>query len=290
MITVLGASSQIGYFLLSRLAQAHYSVLAISRNGAPDWGVLNNICWMQHDLDEQILSNDASVLISAGSLRHAAQVAEHMPRLQQVVAVSSSSVANKQGSATSEEQRVLAELQEGEQRLQALCTDRGLILTLLRPTMVYGCGLDKNLSRIAAWLQKRPWFPLAAPAHGLRQPVHADDIAKLCVHCLDLREDAAGRFDIGGATRLSYREMVLKTAKAINQPVRFIPLPASLLSLGLNGIARLPAFRGLNGAMVKRQNQDLVVDNSAAMKSLNWQPRIFEPTADCFAKAIQSHH
>jgi len=286
MITVLGASSQIGYFLLSRLAQAHYSVLAISRKGAPKWGVLNNICWLQHDLDEQALPNDASVLISAGSLRHAVQVAEHMPRLQQVVAVSSSSVTNKQGSASTEEQAVLAELQTAEHRLQSLCIERGIILTLLRPTMVYGCGLDKNLSRIAHWLHKRPWFPLAAPAHGLRQPVHADDIAKLCVHCLDLREDAAGRFDIGGASRISYREMVLKTAKAINQPVRFIPLPASLLSLGLNGVSRLPAFRGLNGAMVKRQNQDLVVDNSAAMKTLHWQPRIFEPTADCFQAMI----
>lgn len=282
MILLMGASSQIGYFLLQHLSYKHYPALAVSRRSPPAWGISRDICWMQHDLDEEALPSDASILISAGALRHAAAAIHTMPRLNHVIAISSSSIVNKQGTGNAEEQQVINELLEAENHLVANCEEREIALTILRPTLVYGCGLDRNLSRVVDWLNKRAWFPISGKARGLRQPVHADDIAQLCVACFEMGSMAAGEYDLGGGSTIPYKEMVRRTASAIDRPLRFLPLPEFLLAKLLDMASALPGLRGLNGAMIKRQNQDLVVDHQLAEQRLQWRPRAFEPDGECF--------
>jgi len=283
MIVLLGATSQIGYFLLKRMYQRHLSVMAVSRRAPPAWGIMPNTCWMQHDLDETPMPSDAGSLIAVGALRHVVDAVRVMPRLTHVVAVSSSSVTTKQGSRVSAEQRIVAELSQAETALQAICAERQIVLTLLRPTLVYGCGLDRNLTRIAEWLRRRSWLPIAYPARGQRQPVHADDLAGVCVNCLELGSEAEGCFELAGGSRLSYRQMVEAVAESLSLPLRLIGLPAWLLAPALDCAAYLAPFRGLNGAMVRRQNTDLLVDDTAAREQLQWHPRPFKPSASCFS-------
>lgn len=282
MIIVLGASSQIGYFLLQRLSRAYLPALAISRRPAPSWGMFRDAIWLQQDLEDEPLRSDGHVLFSLGTLRHAAQAVAGMPRLRQVVAISSSSVITKRDSDEAAEQAVVAELESAEQALQTLCEQRQIALTLLRPTLVYGCGMDQNLSRVIAWLRRRSWMPIAAGATGLRQPVHADDIAQLCVQCLDLGPRASGCFALGGATQLTYRDMLRLTAKAANLKLRLIPLPMAVLAPILNLLKRMPSLQGLNGAMIQRQRVDLLVDDAPARLHLHWRPREFQPTIEHF--------
>ncbi|GAB4181821.1 MAG: NAD-dependent epimerase/dehydratase family protein [Wenzhouxiangellaceae bacterium] len=238
--------------------------------------------WLQSDLDQEPVHSDGTVLIAAGAIRHASQALAVMPRLAQVIAFSSSSVINKQNSPDAGEQAVVNELLAHERRLAEACAARGITLTVLRPTMIYGCGLDRNLCRIAGWLQRRRWFPLGWPGRGRRQPVHADDLAQLTLRCLALGAAAAGTFAVGGGTVLDYREMVRRVGAALNVKVRFIVLPVSLFAPMLDYGARFAALRGLNGAMIRRQNEDLLVDDRPARQVLNWHPQAFEPRARHF--------
>lgn len=276
MILVLGASSQIGYYLAQQLSHQSLTAMAVSRQPPPAWGMHPNICWVQWDLDQQPLESDAIHLIGAGALRHVVAVAKTMPRLQHVVAFSSSSVVTKETSGSRAEQRIVEELKNGERTLRAVCSARGITLTLFRPTLIYGCGLDKSLTRVANWLKRRSWLPLAYPASGLRQPVHAEDLARLCLRCLELGADANGCYSLAGATRLTYLEMVQQVALAIDIPLKSLFLPARLLGFTLNLAARvLPGLSGLNGEMVRRQNLDLLVDDEQARVKLGWDPRPF---------------
>jgi nucleoside-diphosphate-sugar epimerase len=65
-----------------------------------------------------------------------------------------------------------------------MCALRQLVLTLLRPTLIYGCGLDQNISRLARIIRLCRCMLVAGQARGLRQPVHADDLAALAVAAL----------------------------------------------------------------------------------------------------------
>src|SRR5690606_10084758 len=98
----------------------------------------------------------------------------HAPR---VVATSSMSAESKIGSDVPAERAVARELREGEAALARACAELGSAWTVLRPTLVYGAGLDKSLTPIARRALRTRLFPLPA-GRGLRQPVHADDIAQ----------------------------------------------------------------------------------------------------------------
>jgi hypothetical protein len=45
-------------------------------------------------------------------------------------------------------------------------------------------------------------------------------------------------------------------------------------------LEKLPAFSGINREMIRRQNTDLVFDDSALKQALNYKPRPFRPTAE----------
>jgi hypothetical protein len=52
--------------------------------------------------------------------------------------------------------------------------------TILRPTLIYGAGIDRSITPIVQRALRLRLFPIPL-AGGLRQPVHADDIARAVV-------------------------------------------------------------------------------------------------------------
>ena len=75
-------------------------------------------------------------------------------------------------------ERALAEtLRKAEQRLLRSAAARGIACTLLRPTLIYGGGPDRSLVPIARLALRWRVLPIPLGASGLRQPVHAADLA-----------------------------------------------------------------------------------------------------------------
>jgi nucleoside-diphosphate-sugar epimerase len=109
---------------------------------------------------------------------------------------------------------------------------------------------------------------------GLRQPVHAADIAKAVVRALD--GDAAGQVvPIGGGERLPASEMFARVHASL--PVHTVPLriPAPLIRMGARWV---PPMRGA----LTRLQQDLVADNGELERLLGVHPRPFRPGPECW--------
>lgn len=280
VVCVTGASSQLGVFLLPRLCAAGYRVLAVSRRAPPEGAAIGaGLLWRPPaGLDDWRPAH----LVSCGPLALALEIVRAQPGLRRVVAFSSSSVLSKAASGDDEERLAMSAMADDETALEAACEAHGLPLLLLRPTLIYGCGRDRNVSLLARLAARFGVIPLAGPAAGLRQPVHADDLAALAVAALaaaePLRLDSAA---CGGET-LPYREMAGRIAAAQSRRVRLVTLPESLMATGVGLLSRLPAWRGLNAEMVRRQNRDLVFDDTGLRRLLGWAPRAFRPTAADF--------
>lgn len=202
------------------------------------------------------------------------------PSAPRVVALGSTSVHAKRDSADPAERALAATLADAEARLEAACAARGAVLTLLRPTLIYGVGRDRNLSRIVGLARRWHVVPLPGTATGRRQPVHAGDVAAAVAAAL--ARPVAGRFDLPGGETVRYDEMVRRTLAAGAPGARIVRVPTAVVRTAL-GVGRLLGrFPDTGGAMVDRLAQDLVYDGSPVRAALGIAPRMFVPTRSMF--------
>jgi nucleoside-diphosphate-sugar epimerase len=196
-----------------------------------------------------------------------------------IVALSSTSRFTKKDSPESDEKDTARRLADGEDRLQVWAKMKGVDWVILRPTLIYGLGQDQNISEIVRFVHRFGFFPLVGPARGLRQPVHAEDVAAACLSALEKTNVANCTYNLSGGETLCYREMVKRVFHSLHRRPRLIPLPLWFFQCVAMLTRVLPRYRHWNMQMVKRINIDLVFDHSDAGRDLDFSPRSFQLTS-----------
>ena len=273
-ILITGGSSVVGDYLVPRLAAAGHELRVLSRRPATDPR------WRQVDAARSPVWSAApegvSHLIHLAPLPLLAKVLPGAPAsLRRVVAIGTTSIFTKSTSPSVKDQNLVQDQRCAEEGLVSFCAERDIGYTLLRPTLVYDGRRDKNVARIAALIRRLHFFPVAAPGRGLRQPLHADDLAAACIAALDAT--ASRSYELAGAERLSYRAMVERIFAAQGLRPRVLPLPSALYRFAIALARVLPRYRGLTPEVADRMNQDMVFDYAPAARDLGFQPRGFVP-------------
>ena len=283
LVLLTGASSQIGVFVIPRLVKSGFQVIAVSRKGRPAWFPgMDGVTWVTV-AEAMTTVSICDFLISTGPMELAQKLLEGGDKLQSVIVFSSSSVASKQQSGNLDEKHLMQEMLGLESRLLSMAEQRDVRLTIFRPTLIYGCGLDANISRLAKWIRRFGFMLINGEGRGLRQPVHAQDLAEVALAALQCQASLPPILSLPGGETLSYSEMVSRIFKAHGRPLRLIRLPQWLF-IFLTGIAGIfPIGRGINGEMVRRQNTDLLFADREAGGLLNYKPRGFNPVEADFA-------
>jgi nucleoside-diphosphate-sugar epimerase len=273
-LLVFGLSGQLGDALRRR--GLPMPVLAPTRSPAPDppsdpSSADARIQWRHDSLATFRDARHFDAAISLGPLDAFAQaVAEGRVRAGRIVAFGSTSVHVKSQSPDAAERDVAARLAEAEATLFAACRASGAVAVVLRPTLVWGMGRDATLSRVVRWARRWPLLPLPLRAPGLRQPVHALDLADAALAALAVDPADAGAFDLPGGERLPFGAMLHRSVLAAAPACRAVPVPWRLAA----ALGRAhPRLRGL----ASRLADDLVFDDSPARETLGWAPRGFAP-------------
>jgi nucleoside-diphosphate-sugar epimerase len=274
-VGVLGASSLVGSGLLPLLAENSYHVAAFSRS-APTTDVQINISWLspgEHPHGNTnipywvclapiwVLPDYFDWLVECGA--------------KQVVALSSTSRFTKVDSSDADEQALAQSFVESEERLAAWAQTHRITWTVLRPTLIYGLGRDKNISQIARLIRRFGFFPLLGEARGLRQPIHLQDLAAACIAALERPAAQNRAFNVSGAEILTYREMVSRVFAGMGKRPRFVGAPLWMFRMMVAVMRVLPPFRNWSPAMAERMNRDMVFDNAEAAQVLGFAPRGF---------------
>ncbi len=281
---VFGASGQIGTPLLPRLLDKDWEVLAVSRARHGDGERLH---WLLGDCASVAGLPDAvDAILSCGPLDAFAQwYAATTMTAPRVIAFGSTSIAVKQGSADLAERTLAGQLHMGETGVLDAARIKCAAATLLRPTLVYGAGRDRTLSRIVAIARRTGLFVLPRSACGLRQPVHVDDLADAALSAIDATASHGRAYDLPGGESLPYRDMVARTLDALHPPARLMQIPAPLFGAAV-GLARASGrLQGFGDAALARMREDLVFDAAPAQRDLDYAPRGFRPTAEMFDPA-----
>jgi nucleoside-diphosphate-sugar epimerase len=272
---VFGASGAIGIQVCGQLLACGWRVVAITRQPISQSG--DGIEWRHGELPYFESANEHfDAVISCGPLSLFSEwLTQTAVSCNRVVAFSSTSVHVKQSSPDLAERELMERLLQAEAQLAHLSQMRSLVVTILRPTLIYGSGKDRNISRIAALAKRYGFFILPHDALGLRQPVHAADLAKAAIAALGRNETGVRSYDLAGGETLSYREMTERVVTAMQPPARLIILPGFLFQT-IAKMARVLGMHDAGVAVLARMRENLVFDDSAARAELGYDPRPFD--------------
>jgi nucleoside-diphosphate-sugar epimerase len=282
---VFGASGQIGLPLLDLLRDDGWRVYAVSRQEYADQPGLH---WLRGGLDDTFsgargLPNDVEAIFSCGPLDLFGRWYQRAPiRCPRVIAFGSTSIDVKRGSADAEERDISARLREGERRVFETAAEHDVAVTLLRPTLIYGAGRDRNLLRIAQIARRFGRVVLPRDACGLRQPVHVRDLADAAFRCIEAEASFGKTYALPGGETLAYREMVARVSAAMTPPAKLHEVPSPFFNALLAMAHAVGIARDFNEAAVARMRSDLVFDAEPARRDFGYSPRKFRPTAEMF--------
>lgn len=277
-VVVLGATNMIAGFLLPRLVASGYETLAVARRPLPPMpGVASDRVDFAADGPWRVPAGAAVVSVLPLALLAAAL--PRLARARSVTAIGSTSLFSKADSDDAKDRATARKLGEAEAALATWAAREGVAWTVLRPTLVYDGFGDRNIARMIRTVRRLRVLPIARPSHGLRQPIHADDIATAILAALDNPRAAGQAFNIAGGEVLTYRAMAERVFASQGLPPRFVALPVPWLRFAFGTAARMGILRetGFGSAVFARMNQDLVFDVAAGLDVLGYAPRAFAP-------------
>ena len=304
LVGVLGATSSVGACLLPMLIEAGWRVRAFSRKAV---GLLDDkVGW-------RLVSSSSSPLMEPVATRsgHQTTTTESLilplaseekvsfwiclapiwvlpdyfalldtQGVRRMVVVSSTSRFTKDDSTDPEEQAIALRIADAEARVREWAESRGVEWVILRPTLIYGLGRDKNISEIARFIRRFGFFPLFGKANGLRQPIHVEDVADACLAALQAPCAANRAYNISGGETLTYRDMVARVFYAFGHRLRLPTVPLWAFRLAVAILRCLRRYRKWSTAMAERMNRDMVFDHTEAARDLDFKPRAFVLSAE----------
>src|SRR3954453_2004321 len=176
---VVGGTGLVGGYIVEHLVRRGERPCVLSRSVRQQRR--EDVDWLQGDLEKPDPPNwpaFATLYCTADAIL----LAEALPRffspsLRRVVAFSSTSVITKQDSEVAAERDTIRKLADAEQRIAAACQQHDIGWTILRPTLIYAEGRDTNITPLSRLISRFGFMPLVGGGPGLRQPVHAEDLA-----------------------------------------------------------------------------------------------------------------
>ena len=275
-VLVVGASGIVGGYIVKQLAEGGHATFGLSRVPRDSPGLE----WLQGDLTDptRLPIPEVETIFCTAEIDQLADALPLIitPALRRVVAFTSTSIETKINSEIPAERELLRRLADGEQRLAATCEQLGVGWTILRPTLIYAEGRDGNISRLARIICRFGVLPLMGSGMGLRQPVHAEDLAIGAVAAAASRAAINKTYAVPGGEVVSYREMAGRIFDALGRPRRIIPAPPWLWQLAFAMLK--PLLPNANVAMGNRMSKDMVFDATPAIADFGWAPRPFHPS------------
>jgi nucleoside-diphosphate-sugar epimerase len=275
---VIGATGLVGGYIVQHLNRSGERPLALTRSAQTDQAAH----WFRGDLT-QPAALDFPPFATLYCTANAALLADALPHifspsLKRIVVFTSTSIATKLSSEIAAERDALRILAEAERKIAGACQQHGIEWTILRPTLIYDPGRDQNITPLSRLIRRFGFMPLVGGATGLRQPVHAEDLAIGAISAASSPAAANKTYALPGGETLTYREMINRIFAGLRRPPRTISVPAFLWKAAF--VFAKPLFPTANVAMGTRMMQDMVFDLAPAARDFGWKPRTFHPVFD----------
>jgi nucleoside-diphosphate-sugar epimerase len=155
---------------------------------------------------------------------------------------------------------------EAELGLRKLALETGVEVVTIRPPLVYGPNAPGNFGTLMRWLKRGVPLPLGAVTQNRRSLVALDNLVDLILTCVQHPKAVNQTFLVSDGVDLSTAELLQIMGKAMNRPVRLLPIPTGFLEFIANLFGKRAAAQSLIGS--------LQVDISQTCEVLDWVPPV----------------
>jgi uncharacterized protein YbjT (DUF2867 family) len=189
--------------------------------------------------------------------------------IRRIVVVHTTGVYSRYKSAGEDYRRIDADVTR-------LCAETGVLLTILRPTMIYGGLDDENVCKFIAMMDRLPVMPVVSGARFARQPVHRRDLGRAYADAL-LCEAAAGKdYVLSGKSPIDLRDMLRVIAGSLGKPARFVSVPYWFAIAGAWGLYFVSLTRVDYREKVQRLVEPRAYPHDDATMDFGYDPVDFE--------------
>jgi nucleoside-diphosphate-sugar epimerase len=133
----------------------------------------------------------------------------------------SSSVVN---SVATDDYTETKKLQEAQVRASSIAH------CVLRPTLMFGWFDPKHLGWLSRFMARTPVFPIPGDGRFMRQPLYERDFCRCIAQCI-AREPSGETYDIVGATRVDYVDIIRTIKKVKNLRTLIVHIPIGFFAL-----------------------------------------------------------
>ncbi len=166
---------------------------------------------------------------------------------------------------------------------EELLRGSGLDWTIFRPSLIFGPG-DAFVNMLADLIRKLPVVPVIGDGEYRLQPIAVSDVARCFVTSLELTGTIGKTYDLCGADRMTYMEMLDLVGKVLGrETVHKIRQPLALMKLVT------PFMQGFSFYPITMDQIQMLVEGSICdgswQATFGFEPESFEPGIACYLKA-----
>ena len=274
MMLVTGGMGYVGQFLLRELAQQKRSVRCVIRSCATneklrqleEWGME----WVEGDLLNGGVRRRAlegvRTVVHLAHIRYGAALLADMPSgVERVVLMSSLWRFSRVPSAA------VDEVVESEHAVEG--SDKPWVL--LRPSMIYGPGNDRNISRLRTHLHRWRWIPIFGSGYAVHQPVYVEDVVGATIAAVDQPDIEHRSYALAGGEELTYRDLLHALGDSIGVSPFIVPLPARSLAYIIGVLREWGVRLPVDSEQIMRLQEDKRYDIADARRELGFNPSGF---------------
>lgn len=157
------------------------------------------------------------------------------------------------------------------------CKANNIVLTILRPTMIYGNITDNNVVKFIKMVDRFPLMPVVNKAKYELQPVHYKDLGDAYYSVL-MNEGSTGNKDfiLSGGEPILLREMLTEIGRNLGKKVRFISCPFWIAYFGAWIVFLLTFTKKDYREKVQRLCEPRVFSYDEAKLAFGYSPRTFQ--------------
>jgi NAD dependent epimerase/dehydratase family. len=294
MLYITGITGHSGRWLLKRLDQEGYKekircVMRQSKENKPDKYKAFDNCGLDLEFvvgnleDENFLAEtlkgvETVVHISGIGFSPKIIAAAISNNVNWVILVHTTGRYSKYKSASEE----YIKIEDGILKLCEAVTQnkRTLNCTVLRPTMIYGSSMDKNMYRLVGYLAKHRFFPLFGDGSNLMQPVHARDLGNAYYQVLTHPEATMNRsYNLSGKEPITYVDIIKTICRQLNKKPVIVKLPIALSIFAAKVYNTFFKNAVISVEQVMRMQEDKAFGYEAARADFGYSPMSFEDGA-----------
>ena len=178
----------------------------------------------------------------------------------------------------------------GKALVESALAQSGSPYVVVRPTVLFGGERDVLINNIAWILRRMPVFPVPGDGRYRVQPVHVDDVARLCVEAAAGDEDEV--VDAVGPEQLSFVRMVALVRDAVGALAPIVPVPKQLMAFAARGLGRVVSDVVLTSDEISGLTAGLLVSHEPPLGELvfsEWLAEHADTIGRRYANELQRH-